>query len=213
MYLNRTEEKMLSGEYGEVMRKAIEILVKVGEALGAEKLIEIGHAHISGVSYFNIGDEGLELLRDISREGVKVKVYTTANPYSLAGLGLYKDESIVRKQRELIDILIKLGVDRESFTCIPYKLRRPAKGEHLAWAESSAVIYANSILGAYTNRESGITALMAALVGKTYDAGMHRLENRRVEVEVNVEFDVSSILESSLLGLHIGRIVKGIPLI
>ncbi|MDK6029075.1 aconitase X [Ignisphaera sp. 4213-co] len=213
MYLNAIEEKILSGEYGEVLRKAMEVVVKVGEVLGAERLIDITHAHISGVSYFNIGDDGLEFLKDLKQRGAKVRVYTTANPYSLAGLSLYKDENINKKQIEIIKTLIELGIDPGSFTCTPYEIRRPSIGEHLAWAESSAVIYANSLLGAFTNRESGITALMSALIGKTYDAGMHRVENRVATEEIHIQFDIDSILFASLLGLYIGRVTKGIPYI
>ncbi|MEM0027208.1 MAG: aconitase X [Ignisphaera sp.] len=213
MYLSRIEEKMLSGEFGEVTKKAMEIIVKVGEVFGAERLIDIAHAHISGVSYFNIGDEGLEFLTDLSQKGAKTRVYTTANPYSFAGLSLYNNEELNRKQIQIIEALIKIGIDPNSFTCIPYALRKPAIGEHLAWAESSAVIYANSVLGAFTNREGGITALMAALIGKTYDSGMHRIENRTASEEIIIEFNINSILLASLLGLHIGRLTRGVPYI
>jgi|UniRef100_A0A7J2U441 predicted aconitase len=213
MYLTRIEEKMFSGEYGEVVEKAIRVIVKVGEALGAERLVKISHAHISGVSYFNIGDEGLELLEGFSNRGAMVSIYTTANPYSFAGLGLYKDDELIRKQAKIIESLIRIGVDPNSFTCTPYKLRKPFVEEHLAWAESSAVIYANTIFGARTNREGGLIALMAALIGRTYYAGMHKLENRRASEIIVTLFDVDSILVASLLGLYIGRIVHDIPYI
>jgi len=213
MYLSGIEEKMLNGEYGEVIEKAMKVIVKVGETLGAERLIEISHAHVSGVSYFNIGDEGLELLEDLSNRGARVLVYTSANPYSFAGLALYKDSSLLEKQMRIVKSLIKMGVDPNSFTCIPYKLRKPGIGEHLAWAESSAVIYANSVLGARTNRESGLTALMAALVGRTYYADMHKIENRKACEEVVVLFDINSILIASLLGLYIGKVAQCIPYI
>jgi len=213
MYLSSIEEKMLNGEYGEVVEKAMKVIVKVGETLGAERLVEISHAHVSGVSYFNIGDEGLELLEDLSNRGARVLVYTSANPYSFAGLALYKDYSLLEKQMRIVKSLIKIGIDPNSFTCTPYKLRKPGIGEHLAWAESSAVIYANSVLGARTNRESGLTALMAALIGRTYYADMHKIENRKACEEVVVLFDIDSILIASLLGLYIGKVAQCIPYI
>jgi len=213
MHLSRIEERMLSGEYGEVVEKAIRVVVKVGEALGAERLVEISHAHVSGISYFNIGDEGLELLEDLSNKGAKVGVYTTANPYSFAGLALYKDKELVEKQVRIIGSLLKMGVDPNSFTCTPYKLRKPLIGEHLAWAESSAVIYANSVLGARTNREGGLVALMSALIGRTYYAGMHSMENRKASEVIVALFDVDSILIASLLGLYIGGVSHRIPYI
>lgn len=213
MYLTKDEERIYSGEYGEVVEKAIKIIVKVGEALGASRLVQVSHVHISGVSYFNIGDEGLELLRDLRDKGARVQVYTTANPYSLAGLGLYKEKEITEKQLEIIKILTDIGVEPQSFTCIPYKLRKPGLGEHLAWAESSAVIYANSVIGAKTNREGGLIALMAAIIGRTYYAGMHLDSERVARITIIPTFEIDSILMASLLGLYIGRISKTIPYI
>ncbi len=216
MYLDRIDERILNGEYGEAKRLALKILVSIGEALGAEKLIPISHAHISGVSYFNIGDEGLEFLEDMLVKGAKTLVFTTANPYSIAiheSYTKYYSSDIVEKQKKIVDILIRIGVAPNSFTCIPYKIRRPIYGEHVAWAESSAVIYANSILGVYTNRESGVSALMASIIGKTYYAGMHIDENRTPKEYVIVRGNVKTISLASILGLYIGRNSKNIPLI
>jgi len=216
MYLNKYEERMLRGEYGEAVRIAIEVIVHIGEALGAEKLIDISHAHISGISYFNIGDEGLEFLNDLVSKGAKVAVYTTANPSSIAILDPFTNvysRDIVVKQYKIIELLKSLGVDDKSFTCIPYKIRRPKINEHLAWSESSAVIYANSILGAKTNREGGIVALMASIIGKTYYSGMHIDENRLPTEIIKIDFPIGNIFEASIIGLYIGNITKGIPYI
>ncbi len=216
MYLDKHEEKMLSGEYGEAVRIAMEIIVRVGEALGAERLVNISHAHISGVSYFNIGDEGLEFLSDLISKGARASIYTTANPSSIAILDPFTNiynRDIVVKQYKIIKLLKSLGIDDKSFTCIPYKIRRPKINEHLAWAESSAVIYANSVVGAKTNREGGIVALMAAIIGKTYYSGMHIDENRLPTEIIKIDFPIGSIFEASIIGLHIGSITKGIPYI
>jgi len=216
MHLDRIDEKMLNGEYGEAKKLALKILVSIGETLGAERLIPISHAHISGVSYFNIGDDGLEFLEDMLIKGAKTTVFTTANPYSIAiheNYSKYYDSSIVEKQKRIVDILIKIGIAPNSFTCIPYKIRKPFYGEHVAWAESSAVIYGNSILGVYTNRESGISALMASIVGKTYYYGMHIDENRKAQEYIIVEEDIRTISLASILGLYVGRIARGVPFI
>ncbi|MEM1526363.1 MAG: aconitase X [Ignisphaera sp.] len=216
MYLTKWEEKALQGEFGEPLRMAMNVLVKVCKALKGEKLIEITHAHVSGISYFNIGDEGLELLQDLAKKKTRVLVYTTANPSSIALIDEFASVygvDVVVKQRKIVELLIAIGIDNKSFTCVPYKLRVPGYGEHLAWAESSAVIYANSIAGAKTNREGGITALMAAIAGRTCFCGMHIDENRCPTELIEVSFPVNSIALASALGLFIGKVVRGIPYI
>ncbi len=209
------EERALNGEFGEGLRLALEIIVRVGEFCGAERLIEISHAHVSGISIFNIGEPGLQFLRDLVSKGAKVSTYTTANPSSLAssplGAELY-DEKVIEAQQEVLKCLEALGVDPRSYTCVPYVIRKPKLGEHLAWAESSAAIVANSVFGARTNREGGLLALAAAIAGRTYEAGMH-LDENRVPTEVidlrNLKMD--SVLEASLAGLAVGKVTKGIP--
>lgn len=216
MYLDKVDEMILNGEYGEAKRIALKIIIGIGEVLGAEKLIPVSHAHISGISYFNIGDAGLSFLEEMLLKGAKANIFTTANPFSIAihedFIKYYKSD-VVEKQRKIIEILTKIGVAPNSFTCIPYKVRKPAYGEHVAWAESSAVIYANSILGIYTNRESGISSLMASIIGKTYYAGMHIDENREPVMHIIVKEDLKTISLASILGLYIGQISKGVPLI
>ncbi len=192
------------------------VIVEVGEALGAEKLIPISHAHISGISVHNIGIEGVEFIEEIALKGARVSVYTTANPCSLAYLEKYKDvygEELYELQQRVVRALSMIGVDSRSYTCIPYVLRRPVIGEHLAWAESSAVIYANSVLGARTNREGGPVALMAAIAGRTYYAGLHIDENRVPRILVKVELDVDSVAMASAIGLYVGEVASEIPLI
>lgn len=216
MYLTKWEEKALQGEFGEALEISMRTLVKVCKTLKAEKLIEVGHAHISGVSYFNIGDEGLEFLEDLAKKGAHVSVYTSANPLSVALIPMFNhlySNEVIAKQKRIAELLISMGVDEKSFTCAPYKLRKPSYGEHLAWAESSAVAYANSVIGARTNREGGILSLMAAIAGRTCFCGMHIPRNRYPTEVIEVGFDVDSIALASSLGLYIGKITKGVPYI
>jgi len=204
----------LSGEFGEALAVAMKVLVEVGEALGAERLIPVSHAHVSGISIFNIGVSGVELLEKLVSMNARVRVYTTANPYSMAiEIPQFFDEKIVALQRRVVELLTAMGIDESSFTCIPYALRRPGYGEHLAWAESSAVIYANSVLGARTNREGGIVALLAGIAGRTYEAGMHLDENRRPSLRILVEVPATSIWIASAIGLYVGSVSKDIPFV
>jgi len=206
MYLTKDEEKLLESD-DPTLAKCMEILVALGEIFEAERLIPISSAHISGISYANIGEEGLEWIKGLKG---KVRVKTTLNP---AGMDLerWKDmgirEEFFRKQMEVISALKSLGVD-PVLTCTPYYIQKPSFGEHLAWAESSAVVYANSILGARTNRESGISALASAIIGKTPYYGLHVDENRSPTVLVRVKGKVNT----SLLGYVLGKELEGIPM-
>jgi len=216
VYLTKEEEKILAGEYGYTYSKAMEILVAIGKIYGADKLIEISSAHISGVSYKNIGDEGLEFLSKLAREG-KVRVPTTLNP---GGFDTHKwkemgiNREFVKKQMDVIDAFRRMGV-RPTLTCTPYyKENLPSKGEHVAWAESSAVTLINSLIGAYTNRESGISALAAALIGKTPLYGLHTPEERQPTYTIKVEAKLKRLSEYGVLGYLISKeIGNRIPLI
>ncbi|MCD6509249.1 MAG: aconitase X catalytic domain-containing protein [Thermoprotei archaeon] len=215
MYLSKDEEKALEGEYGESIAIAMKILVAIGEAFNAERMIPISSAHISGISYVNIGEEGLSFLRRIAK-GVKVKVPTTTNPAAFdmerwAEMGI--PEMLARGQMEIVNIMKGIGA-QDTLTCTPYLVgNEPLSGEHIAWGESSAVTYMNT-MGAMTNREGGPSALAAALTGRTPLYGLHIKEERRADVEVRVEVSLRDTTSFSLLGYYIGaRIKSGIPLI
>lgn len=192
MYLTKEEERLLNSD-DETIRKCMEILVAVGETNDAERLIKITSAHISGVSYDNIGKAGLEWLESLNG---KVKVPTTLNP---AGMDLERwkemgiTEDFYENQMRVLKVFEKLGVEaHSSLSCTPYYLTRPKFGEHLAWAESSAIVYANSVIGARTNRECGPSALAAAIIGKTPYYGLHVKENRAPTITVKVRGDLAA---------------------
>ncbi len=205
MYLTKEEEAMINGEFGEAVELAIKVVVKVGEVLGATRLIDVTHAHVSGISYFNILDYGMEFIEDLRSKGACFRVYTTANPYA-AITADYNNKSfsdaVINKQLRIVKALREMGA--RAFTCAPYYVRTPQEGEHLAWAESNAVLYANSVCGARTNREGGPLALMEALIGKTYLSGMHLDENRVPEVKVVVK-PLKNQLEVAAAGYIIGK--------
>ncbi|TET65627.1 DUF521 domain-containing protein [Candidatus Bathyarchaeota archaeon] len=207
MYLTKEEERMLDGEEGYAVKKSMEILVALGDIYGAEKLIIVGSVQVAGVSYHNLGDAGLEFLNELARDG-KVKVLTTLNP---AGMDL-KDwkklgisEEFAEKQNLVIDAFRKMGIII-SCTCTPYLIGSlPTYGEHIAWSESSAVTFANSVIGAKTNREGGPSALAAAFVGKTPCYGLHLEENRVPDVHVDVRVNLKKLSDWGALGYCIGE--------
>lgn len=203
MYLTREEEDALMGEMGPSLRKAMEILVGLGDIYGAERLIPIESVQVAGVSYKTIGDAGLEWIDDM--EG-RAKVPAMLNPAGMdrqrwREMGITKDFSA--KQLEVLNAYESLGITPEC-TCTPYYLNGPDKGDHLAWSESSAVSYANSVLGARTNREGGPSALSAALIGKTPEYGLHLDAKRRPTVTVRVEGRLHKA-DYGALGYLVGR--------
>lgn len=217
MILTREEEDILNGVYGEGLRKAMKIIVGLGRIENASHLIGVKSAHISGVSYSNIGDEGLEFLEELASLNVKVKVPTTLNP---CGIDLIRwrlmdvDSEYYDRQVKIIKAYMALGV-KATCTCTPYLHDNvPLRGDHIAWAESSAVIYVNTFIKAYTNRESGISALASALTGKTAYYGLHDDRKRRPEIAINTRFKVKGALEFSVLGYFTGKTSETrIPLI
>lgn len=213
MHLTKEQEEMLNGEHGWAVAKAMELLVRVGEALNAPRLVEVKHAHVSGVSYTNIGKYGLDFIVDFYRRGGKARIYTTINPgcVDYSGFSNIIDNRYLDEQSMIDRAFIGMGF-KPIFTCIPYYYRTPIPREHLAWGESSAVIYANSVIGACTNREGGPIALAASITGYTYMAGLHMLENRVASVELYVSGDALNSPVGAL-GLWIGDHVKSIPLI
>lgn len=208
MIITKEEEMMLNGERGEGVQKAMEIIVALGKIYGAKNLIKIESAHISGVSYKNLGDEGLEFLEEIANTGVKVSVKTTLNPAGIdldfwETLGFKRD--FAEKQIKIIKAYEKMGV-KTTCTCTPYLTEnKPNLGKHVAWGESSAIIYVNSVLGARTNRESGISALASAITGRTANYGLHLDENRLADYKINVKCEVKGISDFGALGYLIGK--------
>jgi predicted aconitase len=207
MYLTEKEQKMLDGEEGYAVKKSMQILVALGDIYGAERLIKVGSVQVAGVSYHNLGDAGLEFLNELAKDG-KVKVLTTLNPAGMdlenwKNLGI--SEEFAEKQNMVIDAFEKMGI-LISCTCTPYLIGNlPRYGEHIAWSESSAVTFANSVIGAKTNREGGPSALAAAFVGKTPCYGLHLDENRVPDIHVQVNARLAKLSDWGALGYSIGK--------
>lgn len=213
LQLSKDEERIFDGEAGEGPKIAIRLLNSLGELGGAERLIPVKSAHISGVSYKNVGEGGIQFLRKISH---RVNVPTSLNPLGFDidnGGPVDIDDTFRKKQMEIVEIYREMGV-MDSFTCTPYYYyNEPSFGDHISWAESSAIIYVNSLIGARTNRESGPSALAAAIIGKTPDHGLHRKDGRRASVVVNAEGPLD-YTKFAALGLFLGpKLNRNIPII
>ncbi|MEM2937444.1 MAG: aconitase X catalytic domain-containing protein [Candidatus Bathyarchaeia archaeon] len=215
MHLTKEEERIYDGEYGWTKQVCMRILVKLGELFDAERLIPIDSAHVSGVSYKTLGEAPTDFLETLAEAGEKIKVEATLNPQSFDPEYLSKrlPRKLLEKQLNTLKIFESMGFEM-SYTCTPYYIRRPEKNSHLAWAESSAVVYANSVLGAWTNREGGPSALAAAIIGKTPNYGVHRAENRAPDILVELELPLKEEVEYGALGIFLGKILKDkIPII
>jgi hypothetical protein len=214
MHLDPDDEKILAGEQGETRQKMLELLLALGKVFGAERLVRIRSAQVSGASYKTIGEYGLAWLSSLDARAV---VPAVLNPIGMPRerwqeMGV--EPVFAERQQAVIAAYERLGVNLEC-TCTPYYLHETSFGDHLAWSESSAVSYANSVIGARTNREGGPGALAAALVGKTPCYGLHLEKNRNPQVVIEVIADDKewSIARYGALGYLAGKIVGNkIPL-
>ena len=207
---------MLRGEMGEPAAQAMRLLEAIGKAYGAERLIKVRSAHVSGISYNTIGEAGLGFLQRMALDDGRCKALTTINPAGMelddpGKLGISRD--FAEKQFQIIRCFENFKA-RITCTCTPYLSgNNPLMGDPVAWSESSAVIFVNSVIGASSNREGAPSSLASALTGRTPYYGYHLEENRRPNVEVSLESDLRTDLDFSLFGYVIGEKVVGVPFI
>ena len=208
MELTRDEEEALAGKKGEALASAYRILAAIGEATGAEKLVPIKWAHVSGVNYNTIGDAGAQFLDSFSRTA-KVAIKTTVNP-----MGYDRDhpegisEKFQEKQAGIARSYERMGVT-PSFTCTPYEVfGMPEKGTPVSFAESSAAVFSNSLLGLRTNKESALSALASSVTGKAPLSDLRLDDARNPKMEIEADFKFESELDYGLLGYFAGKSVK-----
>ena len=208
MNLTPEELELLAGQAGPAARKAMEILVALGTIYGAERLVSVTSVQIAGVSYDNLGEAGLQFLAAMAAGGGRARVTATLNPAGMdvenwQALGI--DAAFAESQQRVLDAFARMNVIT-TCSCTPYLCGNlPHYGEHIAWAESSAVCYANSVLGARTNREGGPSALAAALTGRTPAYGYHLDANRRPGVTVDVNARLTEGGDFGALGKALGQ--------
>ena len=211
MHLTSAQEQILSGEEGEVMERMFRLLVSLGEIYGADRMIPVSSAQVAGVSYKSIGMPGVEFLEDYASKGAVAKIVTFLNP---AGMDIEDWEKMkipanfAENQLRIMSAFKKMGIV-VSATCTPYLAGNlPRFGEHIAWSESSAISFSNSVIGARTNREGGPSALAASLCGVTPNYGLHLEENRKPNVLVQVDAKLEDNADFGALGYVVGKKVK-----
>jgi hypothetical protein len=213
MNLTSEEEKMLKGEFGQGNQRAIELLVAIGDAYDAEQMIPITRAHAA-----SSGQEGdLYFVELLANGGAKCRVPTSTNPvYDIEFFHrlheIPSDEAEVA--RRVMEAYRRVGAIL-SWSCVPYLAENiPLFGETVAFSESSATPYVNSVIGATTNREAAQSALAAGVVGRTPAYGLHIKENRKGTVLIKVEATLKDSFDYTLLGQFVGKqIGYGIPVL
>jgi predicted aconitase len=213
MHLTKEEERVLKGEFGEGTQKAMELLVAIGDAYDSEKMIPISRAHAA-----SSGQEGdLYFVELLANGGARCKVPTSTNPvYDIE----YFDKRFEAPKNEAeVARKVMIAYNRvgaiPSWSCIPYMAENiPLYGETVAFSESSATPYVNSVIGARTNREAAQSALAAGIIGKTPKYGLHINENRKGTHLVKVEASLKDEFDYALLGYYVGKLVGyGIPVL
>jgi len=210
MELTPDDERSLRGEHGEAIASAYRILVAIGAATEAKRLVPIKWAHLSGVNYNTIGNVGVKFLEKFAEDGAtRAAVKTTVNPM---GFDRTKpsnlDENFVKQQMKIVKLYEELGTT-PSFTCAPYEIFDiPQTGTPVSFAESSAAIYSNSILGLLTNKESSLSALASSITGKAPYSELRVEEFRHPKIAIKPELKLLTELDYGLFGYFIGKVVK-----
>jgi predicted aconitase len=206
--LTAYDKGLLSGDRGEAAVLAMRIIVEVASITGAQRLIDVESAHIDSCLYH--GRAGLDFAERLVAGEARVAVPTTLNVGTLDLLhpDLYRgDASTASEAKRQMDLYVAMGC-RPTWTCAPYQLAdRPAFGRHVAWGESNAIVFANSVLGARTDRYGDFIDICAALTGRVPEAGLHRDENRLGRSLFRVSGVSSRLLAEDVLYPVLGHLV------
>jgi predicted aconitase len=217
--LSKTDEAMLDGRRGEATRMAMGILVRMAEVAGSTELMDVTQAHIDGCGF--LSDAGLEFAETLDAKGGKVRIPTTLNmgPLDLQNWKRFGiNEEFAAKAVRQAKAYTNMGCI-PTWTCAPYQsYLTPRFGQQIAWGESNAICYANSVLGARTNRHGDYIDICAALTGRVPKCGLHLKENRRAQVLLRlVDIDPVVMRENAfyaVLGHLVGPLVQDeIPVI
>ena len=208
MQLTDIEKKILAGEEGEAKQIAMEILTNIGEAMEADSFVEV--SSVQAMAHFgSLHIAGRDWLEKLACMGGKCCVPTTQDPASIPFKHWQEmgyDSEYAENQYRLEAAIMKLG-EMPKWSCTPYYQGSvPRAGQNIAWAESSAVSFANSVLGARTNRTPAGLAVCAALTGKMPRYGLYLPENRKATIKINVEAAGLTSLDYNTSGIITGKI-------
>ena len=213
MFLTRQEEQLLNGEHGVAVQLAMSVLVKLGEMYGADRMIQINNVHIDASSYYGIYDAGLEFCEKLAEENAKYQVPTTL---CIASIDFERHAEFdispecVEKQLRIANAHKKMGAVL-NWTCAPYQCGNTVRfGQNIAWGESNAIAFVNSVIGARTIRCADFVDICAAITGRVPEIGLHLTRNRAAEVLLQLD-DITAELQQHdsfypVLGYVVGEI-------
>ena len=214
LHLTQSERDALNGSDGDATAMAMRIVVAAGDLLGADSLVEVSSAHIDGCLHH--GDGGVEFAEALVRGGGRVAVPTTLN---VGALDLLHPGAVrADMARRQMNAYVKMGAEA-TFTCAPYQVgHEPGVGEQVAWGESNAIAFVNSVLGARTERYGDFLDACCAISGRAPFYGLHKEENRRARVVVDVSRVPASLKDRDVffpvlgtwLGLEVGQEIAAI---
>ncbi len=223
MRLTGEEKSILDGQQGEAARIALSVIVDLGELFGAKELMTVSQVHIDATLY--MVDAGLEFAEKMADLGGEVAVPTSLNPSSI-DLQRWKayrvPPEVLSKHKRLEKAYLKMRAT-PTWTCAPYQHGIiPRFGEQIAWGESNAIAFANSIIGARTNRYADLMDICAAIIGKVPKFGLHLTENRKAKMLIRLKEITTQMFENEaiypLLGYLLGEMagdqvaaITGIP--
>ena len=225
MFLTPEQQEILDGKKGEVMQKVMKTLVQYGEIFGADKMVPVTSKYNHLVTSFGLKALGpvYELMNKLIEAGAVSKQQFSMDPRPLDKnvpsnfiMDFVFNKFMYSRQDFYEGQLEKLGLlNKDAFTCACYLDQvgnKPQKGEILSWAESSAVVYANSVLGARCNRNSGIVDLMGSILGFVPSFGLLTDEGRKASWIIRIE--TTKKPEAQLLGSAIGmKVMEDVPYI
>ena len=205
---------MLDGEFGEACEIAMSVLVKLGDIYGADRMLNVENVHIDGAAYGWINDAGLELVQKLASSGGRFRVPATLNPSSI-DFDMWQElqiaPKVAKKQLRLAKALQSMG-GTPTWTCAPYQYGAYLRfGQKVAWGESNAVSFANTVIGARTERLGDLADVCAAIVGKYPRFGLYLDENRwgQILFEPNrLDSDAFDSTDYGVLGFLVGSIAK-----
>ena len=207
MILTPEQKNILEGKQGKTRQKAIRLLIDLGKAARANRLVPVTSAHVSGVSPLTGGDGLIKFLEDLVSDSDGTAVVETSLNSAGCDRNRFEEMDIpvkdyVEKQQMILDAYEKLGIEL-SLSCTPYD--NILERGNASWAESNAVCFANSYTELRTNRESGLSALATSLSGYTPEYGLLLDENRIPNIKINVLCELSEPVDYSILGDWIGK--------
>ncbi len=221
--LRTTDEQLLEGARGEAAQMAMRIVVRMADVLGADELMDVSQAHIDGCGL--LSGASLEFAEMLAGKGAKVTIPTTLNmgPLDLQNYRQFDiDEEFAARAIRQGAAYTAMGCI-PTWTCAPYQsYLTPRFGQQIAWGESNAIVYANSVLGARTNRYGDYMDICAAITGRVPKCGLHLSENRKGQVLFRLGDIDGALLQTdafySILGHYIGKaagsripVIEGLP--